>query len=315
MNRLLEAGREQWSLPVGGVTFDQQQLEDGFPGRIDSFVELPDASARQFCGRNIRHRAKVDVIAGLDKPTLHQLSPAVVVIGLPVYRDQPPQRILAGEVNAGAIELIQQQKMLGAAAVFPGDFHALAPGPPIGGREHKHMQFHPQATGPFRQFFSFALQAPNARRRQILTVAEPDIQITGHRVPERARASHQEQTVQIRLSGTFVTVVKTTGVTAGRIQHFRAGRVTTEALRAVAIQIARQGRMVTVKNQRQQLQHHLLPVGQCRARPPPALLVNQQKPVPQAPERLAVDSILEIENYGRGVNGQESSGKRLFSAR
>ncbi len=72
--------------------------------------------------------------------------------------------------------------------------------------------------------------------------------------------------------------------------------------------------MIEMENQGQNLQHHLLAIGQGRVGTTPALLIDQQKPVPQATEGLAIYSLLKVEGNRGNVGGQGGSAERFFSA-
>jgi hypothetical protein len=68
-----------------------------------------------------------------------------------------------------------------------------------------------------------------------------------------------------------------------------------------------------VECQRQNLQHHLLPISQCRARSLPALLIDAKKPITQFAKRFAVDSFIIIQGYRGGFGGQFGSGGTICS--
>ena len=53
-------------------------------------------------------------------------------------------------MNAGAIELVQQQEVLGTAAVLTRHFGPLTAGPPVFSAEHEHVQLHAEGFGPLR---------------------------------------------------------------------------------------------------------------------------------------------------------------------
>ena len=64
--------------------------------------------------------AEVEHVLGADKAFGQQGTGVVLIALLFIHRHQPPQRRAPAEPDGGAVELIQQQVMLGGAAVVRG---------------------------------------------------------------------------------------------------------------------------------------------------------------------------------------------------
>ncbi|MNH17589.1 hypothetical protein D3C79_772700 [compost metagenome] len=66
--------------------------------------------------------AEVEVLLGAHKALGQQGFDVAVVARFFVDRHQPPQRCTSGEPDGGAVELVEQQVVLGGAAVIGAQF-------------------------------------------------------------------------------------------------------------------------------------------------------------------------------------------------
>src|SRR5690606_14262240 len=120
-DRLLAAQRQAFDLRVlAGVDLGEQQLERGLVRRLDARVQLPHAGTDEFFRRNACQMAKVEHILGAYETLAQQDAAVILIARLLVDRHQPPDRCAPAEPDGGAVELVEQQVVLGRAAVIGG---------------------------------------------------------------------------------------------------------------------------------------------------------------------------------------------------
>ena len=114
---------------LAGVDLGEQQLEYRFVGRVYPLVQLPETGADKLTSRYASNMAKVQALLPTDKPLAEQALGVAVVVLFFVSRHQPPKWIAAAEENRSTVELVEQQIVLGGAAVIRGQLRfALALG-------------------------------------------------------------------------------------------------------------------------------------------------------------------------------------------
>ncbi len=124
-------------------------------------------------------------------------------------------------MDAGPVELVQQQEMLGAATVLAGHLYPLPTGTPIRSTEDEYVQFDTERFRPAGQLRGFALKTADAPLGQVTAVTEPDVEVTGHGMAKGSRAAHQEHGVQIRFALAFILQRKSPGQSTSRIDGGR----------------------------------------------------------------------------------------------
>ncbi|MND95465.1 hypothetical protein D3C80_877210 [compost metagenome] len=235
-----------------GVGFGQQQFEQRFVGRVDAFEQLPQASADELTGRNVRQVAEVKGFLAADKALGQQrLGVAVVVVFL-VHRYQPPQRRTPGQPQGGAVELVQQQVVLGGAAVVGAELAiALTLGEALCVDQEK-VCFGAQACRPGLQQLALAAQLTQQLFGQAGCMAHPQVHVAVLGLRQRAQAAHQEQAVdrawRVAMAG---LVGERAGQALGLDHQLGTWLVARHASRCATRDVARQQRMVHVKQQRQ----------------------------------------------------------------
>ncbi|MNF61013.1 hypothetical protein D3C84_426420 [compost metagenome] len=105
---------------LAGVDLGEEQFEHRLVGRLDALEQLPHAGADELAGRDVRQVAEVEHLLGADEALGQQGLAVLDVARLLVHRHQPPERGAPGEPDGGAVELVQQQVVLGGAAVVGG---------------------------------------------------------------------------------------------------------------------------------------------------------------------------------------------------
>src|SRR5690606_5556738 len=121
VDRLLVAQRQTLHGRVfAGVDLGQQQLEYRLVGRLDALVQLPHACADELARWNPRQMAEVEHLFGTQEALRKQGVHVLAVATFLVDRHQPPERRASAEPDGGAVELVEQQVVLGGAAVVGG---------------------------------------------------------------------------------------------------------------------------------------------------------------------------------------------------
>ena len=222
-HRLLEAQAQALDLRVlAGIHLGEQQLEHRFVRRLDALEQLPHAGAEKLAGWNPRQVAEVEHIGLADKAFAQQGVGVLGVARLFIHRHQPPQRRAPAEPDGGAIELVQQQVMLGGAAVVGGQLgFAITDGK---ARRVDQKAVHLGALGgrPAFQQAAFALQLLQGAGRQVRRMADPQVHVALLGLGHGAQAAHQEQAVN-RQRG--IATVGFVGERAGQALGFAEQRV------------------------------------------------------------------------------------------
>ncbi len=176
--------------------------------------------------------AQVKVVVGADKTFADQLMGVVAVALLFVNRHQPPQRKTAAQANRGAVELVQQQIVLGAAAVLDAQFVITLALGKAGRVDQVKVDFAVLAGGPVADQLAFAAQLFNLSAIEFGCVADPDIQIALLGLADGAAAAHQIQAVDLAAeAGGVAAILKAAGQALSDLQ--------ATAVRLKAVQAAR----------------------------------------------------------------------------
>ncbi len=275
-----------------GVHLGQQQLEHRFVGRVDTLEQLPQAGADKFAGGDTGDMAEVEAVGLLDKALADQLVGVVGVARLLVHRHQPPQRETAAEQNGGAIKLVQQQVVLGGAAVLDAEGVLARALGEMGRVDQVEVGFAALGCCPVADRLTLAAQLVALGGRQIGCVADPDIQVTLFGLADGTATAHQVQPLNVRREACgMAAVLEAAGQALGHLQaggfRFEIGQ---PAGRVAGNKAGQQG-IVDVKQQRDQLQHVVLPGGQCLQNPAQARGVECHEALAQGIQSLAVNAL------------------------
>ncbi|MCY1353110.1 hypothetical protein D9M69_394410 [compost metagenome] len=298
-HRLLEAQGQAFHLRVlAGVDLGEQQLEHRLVGRLDALEQLPHAGADEFAGRDVRQVAEVQHLLGADETLGEQRLAVLDVARLLVYRHQPPERGAPGEPDGGAVELVEQQVVLGGAAVVGGQPRfAGAAGE---ARRVDQEAVHLGALGRRPGFQQLALAAQFGERggRQLRVVADPQVHVADLGLRHGAQAAHQEQAVDRSLRLAAEAALRLVDERAGQPLRFgEQSLVRLEAAqpgRGAGRRITGQQRMVDVEQQRQQAQDQLLAHRQRLLGAQQAALVDLEEARAQLRQHLAVDAVVDV---------------------
>ncbi len=178
-----------------GIGLGQQQLEQRLVGRVDAFEQLPQASADELAGRNVRQVAEVEGVLAANETFGQQCLGIGVVIVLLVDRHQPPQWCAPGQPDSSAVELVQQQVVLGGTAIVGTELAlALALGETLR-VDQEEVCLGTQAFRPCLQQLAFAAQFTQQLVGQAGRMAHPQVHVALLGLRQRAQAAHQEQAV------------------------------------------------------------------------------------------------------------------------
>ena len=120
---------------------------------------------------------------------MNQPLPESLGITLFFIGNNPPARLATGQPQRTAVKLIQQQQVLGAAAIFALCRLTLATAK-IAQIHQKKMQLNVLAFCPALNQFTLFSQRTQLAVIQALVVAQPHIQIAGARLRQRADTAH-----------------------------------------------------------------------------------------------------------------------------
>ena len=175
-----------------GIGLQQHQFEQRFVGCVDALEQLPVRNAEKFLGRQHVQAAEVEPAAGPDKTFLGQM---LGVLGVSVFllgRHDPPKQRIAGQQDSRAVELFQQQGVLGVAAAFLGkSLHG--PVPEGFGMHHEEMRMQADLGRAFLEQGSLAPQGLAAEFADLVAVAQPEVQVAAGGLAQAAHAAHQVQ--------------------------------------------------------------------------------------------------------------------------
>ena len=200
----------------------------------------------------------------------------------------PPQRSQAGQQQARAVELVEQQVVLGAAAALGGQAERLAALEALG-VEHEEVHFE---AGALRMFFDapgLLAQQSHGVGGQLRIVHEPDVEIAVTGIGDGSGAAHQVETTDGIAPLHPVFVYKRAHQLARSRGGGPPGRVVADARRGFLRHIARQQRMVDVKQQRHQLDIGLLARMHGFEDAPQAIAIDRHEPLFERLFRIALD--------------------------
>ena len=295
-HRLFEAQAQAAHVRVFAcVDLGQQQLEHRLVGRLDALEQLPQPGPDKLPWRNMSQMAEVEGFIGADKTLGHQGVSKFGVAAFFVDRHQPPDGRAPGQPDRGAIELIQQQVVLGGAAVVGTQLRIAITQHKARRVDQEEMRFGAHAQGPgFQQLALFA-QLGQLGLVQVGGVAHPHVHIALIGLGQRAQAAHQEQTVDRRRR---VAVARFIGKRAGQALGIGQGLGVRFEIRQpgrrAAGDVAWQQRVIDVEKQRQQGQHALLTWRQPLDGPGHAALIEGHETRAQLGQHLAVDAFVQI---------------------
>ncbi len=277
VDRLLEAQAEQVDVRVlAGVDLHQQQLEHRFVGRVDPLEELPQGGAEELLRRHRGDAAEIDALP------LHHQPPAVeplhvgVVVALRLHRHQPPDGKAPRQQQRGAVELLQQQIVLGAAAALGGEIDDLARLEAL--RIHQEeVDLQPLRGGPLLDGAGLGLKIGELVGVEIVAVAEPDVEIALLGVGHRAGATHQEHRLDVVAWQGPLLVVEAVDVALGRRQCPLGGGEVADPRRRRLGDVPRQARVVDVEEQGQKVEEIALVGAHARLRAAQPLAVEHEE--------------------------------------
>ncbi|MDT4823812.1 hypothetical protein FQZ97_570510 [compost metagenome] len=296
VDRFLEAQRQAGHLRVlAGVDLGEEQLEHRLVGRLDALEQLPHAGADEFAGRDVRQVAEVEHLLGADETFGQQGTGVLDIARLLVHRHQPPERGAPGEPDGGAVELVEQQVVLGGAAVVGGQARfAIAPGE-AGGVDQEEVRLGALAGGPFLERAALALQLGDGGGVQFRRMADPDVHVALLGLGDGAQATHQEQAVdRLRLRAAARLVGEGAGQALGLGQQFLVRFEGGDPGGRGAGDVTGQQWVVDVEEQRQQLEDQLLARRKRLHGAGQAAVVDLEEACAQLREDLAVDAVVDV---------------------
>ena len=203
---------------------------------------------------------QVQSLVGADEALGDQRVGIPFVVRLFVHRHQPPDGGAAGQPDGGAIELVQQQVVLGGAAVLRAELVIPLAANKARRVDQEKVRLGPLARCPGFQQLTLLAQLGEFVLAQIRCVAHPDIHIALVRLGQGAETAHQEQAMDgaWRVAAVARLVGKRSGQALGIGEGGGVRLVIRQPGRCIARDVAGQQRMIDVKEQWQQRQHRLL---------------------------------------------------------
>ena len=110
---------------LGGVGLHQQDLQHRLVGRIEPLVEQPERRAEVLLGGNALQAAEIQPLLWLQPPGGEEFGHLLVILLIPLAGQDGPQQALSGNAQGAAIELVEQQQVLGAAAVVATELRMI----------------------------------------------------------------------------------------------------------------------------------------------------------------------------------------------
>jgi len=308
----LEAQAQAMHVRVfAGVDLGQQQLEHGFVRRLDALEQLPQPGADEFAWGDARQVAEVEGFIGADETFGNQRVGELGIPGLFIHRYQPPDRRAPGQPDGGAVELIQQQVMLGGAAVVGAQLRVALTEDKARRLDQKEVCLGAHGQGPGFQQLAFLAQFGQFSLAQVRGVTHPHVHVALVGLGQGTQAAHQEQAED---RSRRVAMAWLVGERAGQALGFGEGLgvrfVIRQACRRTARHIARQQRMVNVEKQRQQVQHALLARRQPLDGPGHAAFIEGHEPRAQLGQHLAVDAFVQVGADFMGAGHVELGGSQ-----
>ena len=150
---------------------------------------MPDGGAEKLLGGQVAQSAEVQHLVFIDETLLQHIRHGLVVVTLLLRRHQPPDGITPRQQDPGAIELLQQQDVLGRAAAFVGQILGTAVAEGLGiDEEEVHLQA--ESLGPLLQVTGLVQQQALRLFIQLRVVTDPDVQVALGREGDGAGAAH-----------------------------------------------------------------------------------------------------------------------------
>ncbi len=242
-----------------GVGFHQHRLEHRLVGGVDPLVELPQGGTEVLLGRNAVEAPEIEPVVlaqlAVGEQTLHIVVVVIVILG----GHQIPEQPLARDVHGAAVELVEQQQVLGAAAALPLHLGIVALAELVFG-DQEEVEIDPPLLGPQGEVMALLLQQCKTLARQAGHVADPDIEIRVAALPDGGGAPHGVEA----LDGLVVSAEPPLAVRvlAEILDEGLLGVVcheTPDTMRHVPCHITGQQGMIEVQHDGQQLEN-LLPV-------------------------------------------------------
>ena len=113
MQALLDIFRQQTVVGVlPGVRFQQQRLQHGLIGRVDTFIQLPQAGAEVLFCREGTQAAEIQPFVRRQHALRVEAHHVIVVMLFFIARHHIPQNTFPGKAHRGTVKLIQQQDVL-----------------------------------------------------------------------------------------------------------------------------------------------------------------------------------------------------------
>ena len=180
-----------------GVSLQQGDLEERFVGGGEALVQLPQGGAEELAGGDAPEPAQVDGLAPGEVAGGHQARGVVVVVLLVLGGDEPPQGVGAGEPHAGAVELVQEEEVLGAAAVF-ARHRALFAGAETGRLHDEKVDLQAEFASPALHRGGLLPQGLVGGLVQAAAQAQPHVQVAAVGEGNAAGAAHEEHGLDVQ---------------------------------------------------------------------------------------------------------------------
>lgn len=272
----------------------------------------------KFPRRNLREVPEIQHLFGANEAPFEQRRDIVRVAVLLVGWHQPPQRHAAAEPQRGAIELVEQQVVLGAATVVRTQLRLTLAAGKAHRIDEKEVRLAALAGRPALQQVALAAQFGELRSVQRRLMADPDVQIAALVLRDRAQAAHREQrqdrlwrAVAQRLVGERAR--QALGLAEQLAVRFEAA----EPGRRGGRNVTGQQWVIDMKQQGQQAEHLLLAAGQAEQGTLDARRVDLQEARTQRRQHLAVDAFFQdrLDLWAAGhCRSQSKTGVGLSSA-
>ncbi len=155
---LFDIHRQQLGVGIlPAVGLQQQRFQHRFIGRVDAFIELPQAGAEVLFRRQRAQTAEIEPLVRRQHALCVKRHHIVVVVMLFFARHHIPQDAFARHAHGGAIELVEQQNMLRRAAVFSAKTAAFVMAEAVFINQEE-ADLHAHRHAPLLQQRAFALQ-------------------------------------------------------------------------------------------------------------------------------------------------------------
>ena len=172
---------------------------------------------------------------------------------------QIPDQAFARDTHGTAVELVEQQQVLGTAAALPLHLGIVGLAELVF-RDQEEVEIDPALFGPLGELLAFQLQQIEPLLRQAGHVADPDIEIGVTALADGGCAAHGVEPLNGPIMGgkTALAVgVATEVIDKGLL--FGGGAEAPDAMRDITGDITGQQGMIEVQHDRQQLEY-LLPI-------------------------------------------------------